>query len=390
MSSPKHIALLGSTGSIGRQCLKVVDAQPEDFVVEVLAGGNQIELLIEQALRYRPNVVVVGNDDAFTRINDVLWDHDIKVYAGEDALAQVVEMEAVDMVVNALIGTAGLMPSIHSIRAGKTLALAHKETMVMAGAAVAQMMKTSKSAIIPIDSEASAIFQCLTGEGENKIKKVLLTASGGPFLNRDHQTLSEVTVKEATDHPVWKMGAHISVDSATLMNKGMETIELQWLFGLQPDQIEIVIHPEAIVHSMVQFEDGQMKAQLGEHNMMGYLSYALNFPRRRASTSTFNLLSHPSLHFNPIRSNEFPCLQLALDAARQGGNLPCALSVANEYSVQAFLKGQIGFTDIPTVIEQIINGVQYTSKSDLDTIQLTIEETRSISREILKNLNVLR
>ena len=318
----KHIAILGSTGSIGTQALEVMEEQPDHFVVEVLTAGNNFELLIQQALQFKPNAVVIGNEAHFEAVRDALWDADIKVYAGSEALTQVVEMEEIDIVLTALVGFAGLKPTIAAIEAGKHIALANKETLVVAGAYITNLARIIAVNIYPVDSEHSAIFQCLVGEWQNPIEKIYLTASGGPFRGRTREELLTVTKAQALKHPNWEMGAKITIDSASLMNKGLEVIEAKWLFGLQNEQIDVIVHPQSIIHSIAQFEDGSMKAQMGLPDMKLPIQYALGFPERlKNNFPRFNFLDYPQLTFEKADTSTFRNLQLAFDALEKGGKL---------------------------------------------------------------------
>ena len=338
----KHIAILGSTGSIGTQALEVMSEQPEHFVVEVLTAQNNADLLIEQALKYNPNAVVIGNEDLYKKVADALWNADIKTYAGAEALEQVVKMEEIDIVLTALVGYAGLKPTLAAIESGKHIALANKETLVVAGDLVTKKAKEFGVNIYPVDSEHSAIFQCLVGEFHNPIEKIVLTASGGQFRGRTRDDLMQVTKAQALKHPNWEMGAKITIDSASLMNKGLEVIEAKWLFDVDADQIDVVVHPQSIVHSCVQFEDGSIKAQLGLPDMKLPIKYALTFPRRLANDfPRFDFMEHPSLTFEQPDTETLRNLAMAFAALKEGGNAPAILNAANEVAVARFLKEDI-------------------------------------------------
>ena len=362
----KHIAILGSTGSIGTQALEVMSEQPEHFVVEVLTAQNNADLLIEQALKYNPNAVVIGNEDLYKKVADALWDADIKTYAGAEALEQVVQMEEIDIVLTALVGYAGLKPTLAAIESGKHIALANKETLVVAGDLVTKKAKEFGVNIYPVDSEHSAIFQCLVGEFHNPIEKIVLTASGGPFRGKTRDDLMQVTKAQALKHPNWEMGAKITIDSASLMNKGLEVIEAKWLFNLNPDQIDVVVHPQSIVHSLVQFQDGSMKAQMGLPDMKLPIQYALAYPTRlKNDFPRFNFMDYPQLTFESPDIKTFTNLQLAFDALAKGGNMPCVLNAANEVAVAKFLKDEIGFLAMSDLVAEAMAKVPYIAKPTL-------------------------
>jgi len=365
-SLKKHIALLGSTGSIGTQALDVIAANPDRFVVEVLTAQSNANLLIEQALQFKPNCVVIGDESKYTQVKDALWSADIKVYAGKDALAQVVESESIDIVLTALVGFAGLEPTIRAIKAGKHIALANKETLVVAGELVTALAKEYSVNIYPVDSEHSAIFQCMAGEWHNAIEKIYLTASGGPFRGRSIEELAKVTKAQALKHPNWDMGAKITIDSASLMNKGLEVIEAKWLFHLNPDQIDVIVHPQSIIHSIVQFVDGSMKAQMGLPDMKLPIQYAIAYPERiYADFPRFDFLKYPSLTFEQPDRKSFRCLDLAFEAMHKGGNAPCVLNGANEIAVKLFLEEKITFLQIPEVVEHALANVPFIEKPSL-------------------------
>ena len=343
----RGVAILGSTGSIGTQALDVVRDQHEALHVEVLSAHSNADLLIQQALEFKPNVVVIGDDAKWKLVNDALFDHGVKVYSGAEALEQVVEVDGIDMVLTAMVGAAGLKPTMRAIEAGKHIALANKETLVVAGELVMAAARQKGVDIHPVDSEHSAIYQCLAGEFHNPIEKIILTASGGPFRGRSLEDLEHVTRADALKHPNWDMGAKITIDSASLMNKGLEVIEAKWLFDVSPDQIDVVVHPQSIVHSCVQFDDGSIKAQLGLPDMKLPIQYALTYPRRlKNEFPRFSFMDYPSLTFEQPDTKTFRNLALAFDALRQGGNAPAILNAANEIAVARFLKDDIGFLDL--------------------------------------------
>lgn len=353
MQQKKGIAILGSTGSIGTQALEVIQAYPETFDLQVITAHYNADLLIKQAIEHKPNMVVIADEKQYQKVKDALWDHDIKVYAGSDALAQVCETQEVDTVLTALVGYAGLKPTLTAIRAGKNIALANKETLVVAGEIVTREAAEKGVNIYPVDSEHSAIFQCLVGEFHNKIEKIYLTASGGPFRGWTRDQLMNVKKEQALKHPNWDMGAKITIDSASLMNKGLEVIEAKWLFNLRPDQIDVIVHPQSIVHSLVQFEDGSMKAQMGLPDMKLPIQFALTYPDRfKTDFPRFNFMDYPNLTFEQPDRETFNNLNLAFQAMEMGGNAACALNAANEVTVAAFLKDEISFLDIARINEQ--------------------------------------
>ena len=349
----KGIAILGSTWSIGTQALEVIQAYPEKFDLQVITANYNADLLIKQAIEHKPNMVVIADESQYQKVNDALWDHDINVYAGSDALAQVCETQEVDTILTALVGYAGLKPTLTAIRAGKNIALANKETLVVAGEIVTKEAAQRGVNIYPVDSEHSAIFQCLVGEFHNPIEKIYLTASGGPFRGWKREQLIDVKKEQALKHPNWEMGAKITIDSASLMNKGLEVIEAKWLFNLRPDQIDVIVHPQSIVHSIVQFEDGSMKAQMGLPDMKLPIQFALTYPDRlKTDFPRFNFMDYPNLTFEQPDRETFNNLNLAFQAMEMGGNAACALNAANEVTVAAFLKDQISFLDIARINEQ--------------------------------------
>jgi 1-deoxy-D-xylulose-5-phosphate reductoisomerase len=383
----KRIAILGSTGSIGTQTLEVIAQNPEHFEVEVLTANNNIGLLIEQARIFKPNVVVISNSCHYDQLKDALKDEPVKVYAGREALQQVVQMDTIDVVLTAMVGYSGLIPTCNAIRAGKHIALANKETMVVAGEIINRLAIENRVNIYPVDSEHSAIFQCLVGEFNNEIEKIYLTASGGPFRGFSMEQLASVTKTDALKHPNWNMGAKITIDSASLMNKGFEVIEAKWLFGLKPEQIEVVVHPQSIIHSIVQFRDGSMKAQMGLPDMKLPIQYALNFPDRLPSDfRRFSFLDYPRLTFEQPNTKNFRNLALAFEALNQGGNMPCILNAANEVVVQAFLNDKISFLQMPEIIEQTMNKAGFIKSPDLDDYISTDKEARIITSANLKKL----
>lgn len=383
MDKKKNIAILGSTGSIGTQTLEVIDAHSDIFAVEVLTAQNNADLLIQQAVKYKPNVVVIGNDGLYDRVNSALDPLDIKVYAGEKALASIVQMDSIDVVLTALVGYAGLIPTVKAIEARKTIALANKETLVVAGSLITELASEMNVHIIPVDSEHSAIFQCLVGENYNPIEKIILTASGGPFFGKDQSFLQDVSKDQALKHPNWDMGAKITIDSATMMNKGLEVIEAKWLFGLKTEQIEVVVHPQSIIHSMVQFEDGSIKAQMGLPDMKLPIQYALGFPKRlKSDFPRFNFLDYPTLTFEQPDRSTFRNLDLAYESLRKGGNMPCILNAANEIAVNQFLKDEIGFLEISEIIEDSMAKVAYIAQPSLEDYIETDRETRILAKEL--------
>ena len=358
MQEKKGIAILGSTGSIGTQALEVLAAYPEYFDLQVLTAGKNAELLIEQALKFQPNSVVITDESQYQKVKDALWSADIHVYAGQAALCQVVESTEVDTVLTALVGYAGLKPTIHAIEAGKTIALANKETLVVAGELITKLAREKGVNIYPVDSEHSAIFQCLVGEFQNPIEKIYLTASGGPFRGFTHEQLQHVTLEQALKHPNWSMGAKITIDSASLMNKGLEVIEAKWLFGLQPEQIDVIVHPQSIVHSLVQFEDGSMKAQMGLPDMKLPIQFALTYPARlKTDFPRFNFMDYPQLTFEQPDRKVFKNLDLAYRAMSDQGTAACALNAANEEAVAAFLDRKISFLEIGQINEFCMQNV---------------------------------
>ena len=356
MSTKKGIAILGSTGSIGTQALEVIEAYPEYFDLQVITAGKNADLLIQQAKKYQPNTVVIGDESAYKKVKEALWEDDIHVYCGEEALCQVVESTEVQTVLTALVGYAGLKPTIHAIEAGKTIALANKETLVVAGEYITKLAREKEVNIYPVDSEHSAIFQCLVGEFHNPIEKIYLTASGGPFRGFSFEQLKQVTLAQALKHPNWSMGAKITIDSATLMNKGLEVIEAKWLFNLKPEQIDVIVHPQSIVHSLVQFEDGSMKAQMGLPDMKLPIQFALTYPNRfKTDFPRFNFMNYPNLTFEAPNRTVFKNLDLAYKVMDMQGTAACSLNAANEIAVAAFLDEKISFLEIAELNESVVN-----------------------------------
>jgi len=388
MSEKKRVALLGSTGSIGVQTLEVIKSHSDRFEVEVLTAQHNAELLIRQALDFSPNAVVIGNEQKYTMVKEALEPQGIKVYTGMSALAQIVEMDTIDVVLTALVGYAGLIPTIHAIESGKNIALANKETLVVAGELITNLARTKGVNIYPVDSEHSAIFQCLVGEFHNPIEKLILTASGGPFRGRDRDFLKTVTKEQALKHPNWDMGAKITIDSASLMNKGLEVIEAKWLFGVDPSQIEVVVHPQSIVHSLVQFEDGSIKAQLGLPDMRIPIQFALTYPERFSSDfPRFDFAQYPALNFEKPDLETFRNLQLAYDALERGGNAACILNAANEIVVSAFLEDRVGFLEMSDIINETLNAVDFVKQPSLEDFIETDKKSRILAEELINKHN---
>jgi 1-deoxy-D-xylulose-5-phosphate reductoisomerase len=380
----KKIAILGSTGSIGTQALEVIRQHPDKFEVEVLTAYSNSELLLKQALEFKPNTVVIVDDSKYEELSEVLWKEDIKTYAGEESLSQVVQMEEIDLVLTALVGYAGLKPTIEAIKAKKPIALANKETLVVAGELITRLADENQVPILPVDSEHSAIFQCLVGEFHNPIEKIYLTASGGPFRGWDRKMLAEVTKEQALKHPNWEMGAKITIDSATLMNKGLEVIEAKWLFHLKPDQIDVIVHPQSIVHSIVQFEDGSMKAQMGLPDMKLPIQYAMAYPQRiKSDFPRFNFLDYPELTFEKPDRETFGNLNLAFEALNLGGTAACALNAANEITNAAFLKDQISFLQIAEINQKVMERTTFCKKPALEDYMNCDAEARRLAKELI-------
>ena len=378
----RGIAILGSTGSIGTQALEVVRDQRDALHVEVLSAHSNADLLVAQALEFKPNAVVIGDEAKWKQVNDALFDEGIKVYSGAEALEQVIEVDGIDMVLTAMVGAAGLKPTLRAIEAGKHIALANKETLVVAGEIVMNAARNKGVDIHPVDSEHSAIYQCIAGEFHNPIEKIILTASGGPFRGRTLESLAGVTKADALKHPNWDMGAKITIDSASLMNKGLEVIEAKWLFDISPDQIDVVVHPQSIVHSCVQFDDGSIKAQLGLPDMKLPIQYALTYPRRlKNDFPRFSFMDYPSLTFEQPDTKTFRNLALAFDALRAGGNAPAILNAANEVAVARFLKDDIEFLDLPRVVEHTLEHVTHQTKPTLDDLIAADDDARRVAAE---------
>jgi 1-deoxy-D-xylulose-5-phosphate reductoisomerase len=382
----KKIAILGSTGSIGSQALEVVKSNPDHFEIVVLSAQNSVDKLIAQALEFKPAAVVIGCKNYFKKVYDSLSPNNIEVYSGTDDLNNIAKREDVDIALVALVGFAGLKPVMNAIEAGKTVALANKESLVVAGEILNKLSKEHNARIIPVDSEHSAIFQCLVGESKKSIEKIYLTASGGPFYGEDLKFLKNVTARQALQHPRWKMGKKITIDSASLMNKGLEVIEAKWLFDLEPNQIEVLIHPQSILHSLVQFVDGSMKAQMGLPDMRIPIHYALSYPDRIfAPFPRFDFSLIPKLTFEKPDTNTFRNLSLAYHALEVGGNMPCVLNSANEVAVNAFLSGSINFLQITDVVEQCMERISYVGQPSADDLFATNRKTKKYAEDILKN-----
>ena len=378
----KKIAILGSTGSIGTQALDVIEANPDLFQAYVLTAYNNVELLINQARRFQPEVVVIANEQHYDAVQRALSNLPIKVYAGADALCEVVQDENVDIVLASMVGFAGLRPTISAIKAKKVIALANKETLVVAGELMNRLAAEYQVPILPVDSEHSAIFQCL--EPGNRIEKILLTASGGPFRCYSEEELKTVTKAQALAHPTWNMGAKITIDSATMMNKGFEVIEAKWLFGVKPEQIQVVVHPQSVIHSMVQFEDGAVKAQLGVPDMRLPIQYAFSYPKRLHSDfDRLDFFSLKNLTFEEADTKRFPCLQFAYEALRKGGNMPCIVNAANEIVNRAFIDDRISFTRMAEIIDATMQHVAFSRESELETYLQSDEEARRYATSLL-------
>ena len=380
----QNLAILGSTGSIGTQTLDVVAANPDLFAVYAITANNNVDLLSKQARTFHPEAVVVANEAHYNTLREALTDLPIKVFAGSDAVAQVAALPSVDTVVTAMVGYAGLKPTIEAVKAGKRIALANKETLVVAGELVTRLVQQHHAAILPVDSEHGAIFQCLVGENADEVEKIILTASGGPFRNKSCEELASVTAKDALRHPTWQMGAKITIDSASLMNKGFEVIEAKWLFGLRPEQIDVVIHPQSIIHSMVQYRDGSIKAQLGVPDMRLPIEYALTFPQRRQTNfERLDFTKCSQLTFEQPDPTRFRNLALAFEAMRRGGNMPCALNAANEIAVDAFLHERIGFLQMSNLIETVLERTTFIATPSYNDYVACDTETRQLARELI-------
>jgi len=381
----RRIAIFGSTGSIGTQALEVIGANPDLFSAEVLTAQTNDELLVQQALKFNPNVVVIGDEKKYQKVKDALSSTDIKVFTGEKALEEVAAMDCYDLMLAAIVGYAGLRPTLQAIGNGKAIALANKETLVVAGDIIMRKAVEKRIPIIPVDSEHSAIFQCLIGETRNKIEKVILTASGGPFIGRKPNYLVNVKREHALQHPNWTMGAKITIDSATLMNKGLEMIEAKWLFNLKPEQIQVVVHPQSIIHSMVQFEDGSIKAQMGLPDMKLPIQYALAFPKRvKNDFPRYDFRKVSTLNFEEPDVKTFRNLGLAMEALNRGGNLPCVMNAANEIAVYAFLRNRVNFLEMTDVIEKTMQSIPFIEKPTLEEYFDSDGEARNFAADIIK------
>ncbi len=381
----KRIAIYGSTGSIGRQALEVIAMHSDKFSVEILTAHHNDELLVKQAIQYKPNIVVIGDEQRYQKVKSALSGTDVKVFAGQDALEEVAGMDCYDMMLAGIVGFAGLKPTLQAIETGKAVALANKETLVVAGDIVMKKAVENRAPVIPVDSEHSAIFQCLVGEMRNPIEKVVLTASGGPFLGKKPNYLVNVKRDHALQHPNWNMGAKISIDSATLMNKGLEMIEARWLFNLRPDQIQVLVHPQSIVHSMVQFEDGSIKAQMGLPDMKLPIQYALAFPHRIGSSfPRYDFKKPNTLTFEDPDYKTFRNLLLAIEALKKGGNLPCVLNAANEIAVYAFLRNRVGFLDMTEMIERTMQHVPFMESPTMEEYFDSDAEARNFAASLIK------
>lgn len=384
---PERIALLGSTGSIGTQTLDIISKYPEKFVVEVLVAGNNIDLLTEQAFRYQPDAVVIANTDLYPELKERLQFTHIKVYAGNAAIEQVVTSSEVDVVIASIVGYSGVRPTVAAIKAGKKVALANKETLVVAGELIGRMVRESGSIIIPVDSEHSAIFQCLVGEAGNPVEKITLTASGGPFLNFTEEMLRNVKPCDALKHPNWNMGCKVTIDSASMMNKGLEVIEARWLFDIPAEQISVIVHPQSIIHSFVHFADGSVKAQLGIPDMRVPILYSLTYPDRiQSDLPRLELNKCKPLTFSDPDTGKFRNLTLAFEALKKGGNMPCILNASNEVAVKAFLDEKIGFTQMPDVVEYTMGHCSYSATPDLDFLEATDSDARETALSFINKL----
>ena len=373
----KRIAILGSTGSIGTQTLEVINQHPENFELEIITAHSNANLLVEQAIKFKPNAVVIANDKFYNKVCNDLNTYDIKVFSGNESISQIIEMDSIDLVLIALVGYAGLKPTLKAIEKGKQIALANKESLVVAGKLITESAKKNGVNIIPVDSEHSAIFQCLAGESFNPIEKIYLTASGGPFRGKENKFLKNVKKEQALKHPNWKMGNKITIDSASLMNKGLEVIEAHWLFDLKPEQIQVIIHPQSIIHSIVQFCDGSMKAQMGLPDMKLPIQYALSFPLRiKSDFPRFSFFNYPELTFEAPDLKIFRNLALAFEAVKIGGNMPCILNAANEVVVEAFLNDKIEFLKMPDVIEKCMQTINFIKDPSYEDYVFTDNETR--------------
>lgn len=384
----RKLAILGSTGSVGTQTLEVVELYPDHFSITVLSAGKNADLLIQQAVKFKPQAVVIYDRDAFVKVKDALKGYAIDIQYGEEALIESVKREDIDIVLTAVVGSIGLKPTIAAIESGKDIALANKETLVVAGELIVKLIEKHKVKLLPVDSEHSAIFQCLAGESENPIEKIILTASGGPFRGKTKEDLKGVTRVQALKHPNWNMGAKISIDSASMMNKGLEVIEAKWLFGLESNQIEVIVHPQSIIHSLVQFEDGSMKAQIGLPDMKLPIQYALTYPTRiQNGFKRFNFIDYPNLSFEQPDMEVFRNLKLAYQAMASGGNAPCILNAANEVVVEAFLNDQIGFLSMSDIIEETLCQVKSQKTLSLEDYLYYDQESRIVARSLMNRIN---
>lgn len=384
----KKVAILGSTGSIGTQALEVIENNSSLFETELITANNNADLLIEQAFKYQPNVVIIANKSKYSYVAEALKNEPVKVFAGADAINQAVKMETVDLVLTAMVGYSGLIPTWHAIEAGKHIALANKETLVVAGEIITQKAIEKNVDLLPVDSEHSAIFQCLTGEYMNPVEKIILTCSGGPFRGKSMEELEKVSVENALAHPNWNMGSKITIDSATLMNKGFEMIEARWLFNIPPSRIEVIVHPQSVIHSLVQFEDGSLKAQLGLPDMKLPIQYALGFPKRlKNDFPRFDFNNYPVFSFEQPDTKKFRNLALAYEAIEKGGNMPCILNAANEIAVDAFLKRKINFLMISQIIEKVMNTSSFIPKPDLEDLIQSNDEARITAEKYVNEYN---
>lgn len=382
---PKRLAIMGSTGSIGKQALEVARENPSEFEVEVLVANSNADLLIQQAIEFKPNAVVIGDESKYQQVKEALFTHEVKVFAGEKSIEQIVEMETIDMVLASIVGYAGLASTVNAIKYKKQIALANKETLVVAGDIVTKLAYENAVNLYPVDSEHSAIFQCLTGEFENPIEKIYLTASGGPFRGKDKAFLASVKKEQALKHPNWVMGAKITIDSASLMNKGLEVIEAKWLFNLKPEQIDVIVHPQSIVHSLVQYTDGSMKAQMGLPDMKLPIQYAFTYPQRlKTNFPRFDFFNYPQLTFEKPDTETFANLALAFKAMERGGNMPCVLNAANEIAVEAFLNDKIGFLNMSDVIAKALDKIPYIKTPTIEDYKQCDKETRLLTLELIR------
>jgi 1-deoxy-D-xylulose-5-phosphate reductoisomerase len=387
MNQKKNIAILGSTGSIGTQALEVIREHSDKFNAEVLVANGNADLLIAQAIEFQPNAVVIADESKYAKVKEALLPHDIKVFAGQKSVEQIVEMDSIHLVLASIVGYAGLASTINAIRHKKHIALANKETLVVAGELVTELARQNGVHLYPVDSEHSAIFQCLSGEFDNTIEKIYLTASGGPFRGKKREELLEVTKLQALKHPNWSMGAKITIDSATLMNKGLEVIEAKWLFDLKPEQIDVIVHPQSIIHSIVQFDDGSMKAQMGLPDMKLPIQYAFTYPYRVSSKfPRFDFMSYPQLTFEKPDTDTFTNLALAYDALKKGGNRPCILNAANEVAVEAFLNDKIKFLQIAELVESTIAKSSFQSNLSYEQYVETDAQARRLAAELVNKV----